>query len=166
MIRRLVNQILRTALSELFLGNVKDTVQMSLGSDLFTSSNVQVNDLIFRPDILDACLHPLKLVWGRLGKLQVEGIAEVALGAPIKVVLENVFLLFTVSDDNNAEYLHILRKIFLELQSKAQSFGIIKNLLRRILGMSIDKALDSQTQRKIIFTAIKHVFKVLPSPTS
>ena len=84
MIKSVVNQLLKAALSELFITSLKDTVQMSLGSDMFSSSNVHLKDLTVRPDIFDACLHPLKLVSGHFGILKVEGVAEVNMFATHK----------------------------------------------------------------------------------
>mmetsp|Transcript_21463 Transcript_21463/g.31127 ORF Transcript_21463/g.31127 Transcript_21463/m.31127 type:complete len:1650 (-) Transcript_21463:216-5165(-) len=158
---RIVNQLLKTALSELFVGSAKDTVQINIGSDLFSSSNVNLKNLTIRPDIFDACLHPLKLVSGHLGQLKIEGVAEAALGAPIKVFVENVFLLFTLSRCDDPEHVQTVKKILLELISNTVSYAIIDNMLRKILGMATDKSSDTNKQRKMIYMAMKHVFKIL-----
>jgi hypothetical protein len=158
---RLVNQILKTALSELFVDALKDTVHLSLGDDLFSSSKIHLQNLTLRPDIFDACLHPFKLLSGHLGNLKIEGIAEVALGGSIKISIENVFLLFTISKPNDALHLQTLKKILLELISNGISHQMVKNLLRKLLGMAPDKSTDTIRQRKLIYAAMKHFFKIL-----
>lgn len=161
MASRLVNQILKTALSELFTNTFNQSVNMSLGSDIFSDSNVNLSNLSFRPDIFDAMLCPLRLIWGSLGSLSISGIAEAALGSPLRVNLENMFLLFTVSDNEDAERIHILKKIRIEVLSKTITISLIKNLLKKILGISTSKSSDTKSQRKIIFTAVKQAFKLV-----
>jgi hypothetical protein len=158
---RLVNQVLKAALSELFVDEVNNAVQLSLGSDLFSSSKVHLHDLTLRPDIFDACLHPLKMVYGHLGSLKIEGVAEVALGGTIRVAVENVFLLFNLTRCDDVEQVHALKKILLELVSTSVSYSMVKNMLRKILGMATHKNTDTTRQKKIIFAAMKYVFKIL-----
>ena len=98
--KSIVNKFMKAILDELFIdaGNV----QMSMGPDLFSESTIHLKNLTFRPDIFDVCLQPLHLISGHLGKLSVDGIAELALGAgKIGCQVENIFLLFGV--DENAE---------------------------------------------------------------
>jgi hypothetical protein len=83
------------------------------------------------------------------------------MGAPIKVYVENIFLLFTFSKCEDAEHIQVLRKILLELISNAAQHTMVTHLLRKVLGMSKDKSSDSSKQLKIIYMAMKHVFKIL-----
>lgn len=83
------------------------------------------------------------------------------MGAPIKVYVENIFLLFTFSKCEDAEHIQVLRKVLLELISNGAQHTMITHLLRKVLGLANDKSSDSSKQRKIIYMAMKHVFKIL-----
>ena len=86
---------------------------------------------------------------------------QAAMGAPIKVYVENIFLLFTLSECQDAEHIQVLRKILLELISNTISHTMVTHLLRKVLGMASNKSSDSAKQRKIIYMAMRHVFKIL-----
>jgi hypothetical protein len=106
MIKTIINKFLKATLDELFIdaGNV----QISMGADLFSESSIQFKDLTFRPDLFDICLQPIRLISGHLGKLSVDGIAELAFGAgKIRCQIENVFLLFGVDESADAEQVYI-----------------------------------------------------------
>ena len=65
---------------------------------------------------------------------------QAAMGAPIKVHVENIFLLFTLSKCEDVEHIQVLRKILLELISNAMTHTMVTHLLRKVLGMANDKS--------------------------
>lgn len=164
---RLINQILKTALSELFIDALKDTVHLSLGDDLFSSSKIHLQNLTLRADIFDSVFYPFQLLSGYLGNLTIEGLAEIALGrGNIKISIENIFLLFSPQFQSNISeinvlYIQILKKIYLELLSNAISHALIKNMLKKLLGMKINQNLKTSHQRKLIYLSIKYIFKMI-----
>jgi hypothetical protein len=164
---RLINQVLKTALNELFIDALKDTVHLSLGDDLFSSSKIHLQNLTLRSDIFNSIFFPFQLVSGHLGNLLIEGLAEIALGGGtgIKISIENVFLLFSFHSqachELNVLTIQILKKIFLELISKAVTHSLIKNLLKKLLGMKLNQNLKTDSQRKLIYFSIKYLFKTI-----
>jgi hypothetical protein len=164
---RIINQILKTALNELFIDALKDTVHLSLGDDLFSSSKIHLQNLTLRSDIFNSIFFPFQLISGHLGNLLIEGLAEIALGGGtgIKISIDNVFLLFSFHSQSlsqlNLLTIQILKKIFLELISKAVTHSLIKNLLKKLLGMKLNQNLKTDSQRKLIFFTIKYLFKVI-----
>ncbi len=132
-----------------------------MGADLFSDSNINLNNLTFRPDIFDVCLQPLKLVSGHLGLLKVEGIAELALGGKLKFNAENCFLLFEVDSNSDAEYLQSLKKILIELQSDTFPATIVRELMKRIQGFPVGVEQDLKKKRKVMYKAMDYVTKGL-----
>ena len=115
MLKSLVNKYLKAALDELFIDG--GNVSMSMGSDLFSDSSINLSSLTFRSDLFDIYLQPLRLVSGSLGKLSVEGLAELALSmGKVRCQVDQVFLLFEVDDNLDAERVMIMKKLLLELQ--------------------------------------------------
>lgn len=159
MIKTIVNKFLKAALSELFIN--APSVSLSMGADLFTDSNINLNSLTFRPDIFDVCFQPLKLVSGHLGMLKVEGIAELALGGKLKFHAENCFLLFNIDTTSDAEYLQSLKKILIELQSDAFPATVIRELMKRIQGFPMGAEPDLKKRRKVLYKAMDYVCKGL-----
>ncbi len=159
MIKTIVNKVLKAALSELFVN--APSVQLSMGADLFSDSNINLSNLTFRPDIFDVCLQPLKLVSGHLGSLKVEGIAELALGGKLKFNAENCFLLFNIDTTSDAEYIQSLKKILIELQSDLFPATVIRELMKRIQGFPMGAELDLKKKRKVMYKALDYVFKGL-----
>jgi hypothetical protein len=150
---RLVNQILKTVLSELFVDALKDTIHLSFGDDLFSSSKIHLNNLTFRSDIFDSCLYPFKLLSGYLGHLNIDGLAEFALGSSIHITLDNIFLLFTLPTPdgsgsgggggpggggqsfNHPFHIQILKKILLEMITNSFSYQRIKMMIKKVLDL-------------------------------
>ena len=139
MIKRLLNQYLRTILSELFLN--ADTLTKPQGTDSaghgdfidslsssYSSSNAPRENLIFRPDVFDISLYPIKLFSGSLGRVIIDGVAEAALGGSLRIRLENLYLLFIVDDQCNPEYVHVLRKMLIESCSKNIAGDTLENI--------------------------------------
>ena len=90
---------------------------MSMGSDLFSDSSINLSSLTFRSDLFDIYLQPLRLVSGSIGKLSVEGLAELALSmGKVRCQVDQVFLLFEVDDNLDAERVQVMKKLLLELQ--------------------------------------------------
>lgn len=159
MIKTIVNKFLKAALSELFIN--APSVSLSLGADLFSDSNINLNNLTFRPDIFDVCFQPLKLVSGHLGSLKVEGIAELALGGKLRFNTENCFLLFNIDTTSDAEYLQSLKKILIELQGDTFPATIIRELMKRIQGFPMGAEPDVRKKRKVMYKAMDYVCKGL-----
>jgi N-terminal region of Chorein or VPS13 len=161
MMKTIVNKFLKAALDELFIdaGNV----QMSMGADLFSESTIHLKNLTFRPDIFDVCLQPLHLISGHLGKLSVDGIAELALGAgKIRCQVENVFLLFGVDENADAEQVQVMKKLLLELQGRGPiSRSLLRDLMKKIQGFAAGKDPDVRKKRKLLLKGLNYVFKNL-----
>ena len=159
MIKSLVNKYLKAALDELFIngGNMSMSV---LGSDLFSESSIDLHHLTFRPDVFDAYLQPLRLVSGHLGTLKVEGVAEMALSiGKLRVQVENVFLLFEVDDQLDAERVQLLKKVLLELQGPGPiAPALLGDVLRKLLlGAVADKDPDVLKKRRSLLKGLNYV---------
>jgi hypothetical protein len=161
MIRTIINKFLKATLDELFIDAAN--VQMSMGADLFSESTIQLKDLTFRPDLFDICLQPLRLISGHLGKLSVDGLAELAFGAgKIRCQIENVFLLFGVDESADAEQVQIMRKLLLELQGRGPiSRTLLRDLLKKLQGFQASKDPDLRKKRKLLLKGLNYVFKNL-----
>ena len=150
MIKTVINKFLKAALDEVFIdaGNV----QMSMGADLFSESTIHLKNLTFRPDIFDICLQPLHLISGHLGKFSVDGLAELALGSgKIRCQLENVFLLFGVDENADAEQVQVMKKLLLELQGRGPvSRTLLRDLLKKIQGFQASPDPDLRKKRKLL----------------
>lgn len=161
MMKSIVNKFLKAALDEVFVdaGNV----QMSMGADLFSESTIHLKNLTFRPDIFDVCFQPLQLISGHLGKLSVDGIAELAFGAgKIRCQVENVFLLFGVDENADAEQVQIMKKLLLELQGRGPiSRSLLRDLLKKVQGFPTGKDPDVRKKRKLLLKGLNYVFKNL-----
>lgn len=125
MLKSIVNKYLKAFLGEVFLN--APSAHLSIAADLFSDSNLRLDDLTFRPDIFDINLQPFRLISGHLGTLNIEGITELALAGKVKFTAENIFLLFRVDTTSDAEHIQTLKKIQLEMQS-----GRIAQLLENI----------------------------------
>ena len=160
MLKSIVNKFLKAALNELFIDAAHDSVQVSMGSDLFTESNINLRGLTFRPDLFDALLQPLKLVSGHLGMLNINGIAELALGSGrIQCQVDNVCLLFTVDAMADAEQVQFLKKMLIELQTGNLQHALVRELLKRIQGFPIAKDNDLKKKRSLVTRILKYLFR-------
>lgn len=159
MIKSLVNKYLKAALSELFTDAGKDSVQLSMGADLFASSNINLKNLTFRPDIFDAVLHPIRLVSGHLGRLNVEGIAELAIGGKLRIQFDSINLLFAVDSNADASRVQFLKKIMVELQTADLQQSLVREILRRIQGFSGGKDPDFKKKRVLFLRIINLMFR-------
>jgi hypothetical protein len=159
MFKSFVNKYFKATLNELFIDAVKDSIKLSMGSDLFSDSNIHIQNLSFRPDIFDAHLHPLKLISGHLGDLSIEGVAELALGGKIKITVENVYLLFAVDTIIDPEYIQYLKKVLIELQNGSMQHNITRELLKRIQGFTGAKDPDFKKQRLLMIQLLTYFFK-------
>ena len=74
MLKSFINKYIKAALNELFIDSTKDSFQFSVGADLFSDSNINLKNLTFRPDLFDAYLYPLKLVFGHVDDINLTGI--------------------------------------------------------------------------------------------
>eukprot|EP01033_Poteriospumella_lacustris_P013772 gene13772-9862_t len=147
MIRSIINKAVRAVLDELFLD--APSVNLSMGADLFSDSKINLSNLRFRPDIFDISLQPFSLVAGHLGSLNVEGIAEVALGGQLKFQAENIFLLFRLDSIADPEKVQTMKKILIELQSGKFSAVLLADVLRKLQGLSLPPDIDVKEKRKM-----------------
>ena len=64
MLKSIVNKYLKAFLGEVFLN--APSAHLSIAADLFSDSNLRLDDLTFRPDIFDINLQPFRLISGIL----------------------------------------------------------------------------------------------------
>lgn len=157
MIRSIINKAVRAVLDELFLD--APSVNLSMGADLFSDSKINLSNLRFRPDIFDISLQPFSLVAGHLGSLNVEGIAEVALGGQLKFQAENIFLLFRLDSIADPEKVQTMKKILIELQSGKFSAVLLADVLRKLQGLSLPPDIDVKEKRKVIYRTFDSISK-------
>lgn len=169
MLKSFINKALKAALSELFL-NANEGVSLSMGSDLFTDSNLNLKNLIIRPDIFDILLQPLRLVSGQISSLKLEGIAEMAFGGKLRLNVENVFLLFQVDEEIDAERSQILKKILIEYTSSNGSLPqlLLREILKKVQGYPAkpsstnakDEGIggDAKKQRRLLIKGLNYAF--------
>eukprot|EP01038_Epipyxis_sp_PR26KG_P014405 gene14405-19336_t len=158
MFRSIANKFLTAALSELFT-NISSSLQLNLSADLFADTSIKLQNLFFKNDIFDISLSPLRLVSGSVETLFIEGIAELALGGKLKFQMENIYLLFVVDQDIDAERMQYLKKLQIELLSTKVIGSIFRELLKRIQGLPNDKEPDLNKKRKVMFKAMDYIFK-------
>lgn len=60
MLKSIVNKYLKAFLSEVFL----DAPSANVSMDLFSDTNLTLNELTFRPDIFDIHFQPFRLISG------------------------------------------------------------------------------------------------------
>lgn len=160
MIRSAVNKYLRAALNELFIDAGDESVQLSMGLDLFTDSNIQLKNLTFKPDLFDALFQPLQLISGHLGKLNIDGIAELALtGGTVRCQAENIYLLFAVDTNSDAEQVQFLKKLLVELQTGDLQHFLVRELLKKIQGFPIGKDPNVKKKRLLLLKIMNYLFK-------
>jgi hypothetical protein len=135
MIKRFLAQHLKAVLSELF-----ENADAVFGSSLPTTASLFAvlcgtsapeHPLILKPDIFDIMLQPLRLVSGTVGRVALDGLAQAALGGPLTLRIENVYLLFGIQDNCDAGYAHLLKKLLLEMQPKLISDAVVRSLIHR-----------------------------------
>jgi hypothetical protein len=160
MIRSVVNRALKVVLTELFVDVADDALHVSLlGTDIFSQSNLSFKNLKFRPDIFDAYLQPLRMVSGHLEKLTVEGFAELALGGSVKCQLDNLFFLFEVDTEPDAQRVQFLKKMLVEMASEGIQYLVLRELLKQIQGFSNAKTPDIRKKRALFIRSMNYFFK-------
>lgn len=157
MIKTIINKAIKAVLDELFLD--APSVNLSMGADMFSDSKINLSNLRFRPDIFDISLQPFTLVSGHLGSLNIEGIAELALGGQLKLQAENIFLLFRLDSHADAEKVQTMKKILIELQSGKFSSVMLGDLLRKLQGLSLPPDSDVKEKRKVIYKSFDSMSK-------
>lgn len=157
MIKTIINKAVRAVLDELFVD--APSVQLSMGADLFSDSKINLGNLTFRPDIFDVSLQPFHLVHGHVGSLNVEGIAELALGGKLRFNAQNIFLLFEIDNVVDPEKIQNMKKIMLELQSCKFSTLILSDLLKKIQGLATAPDNEILKKRKAIYKAFDYLSK-------
>lgn len=169
MLKSILNKTLKAALSELFTNaEQQGGINLSMGNDLFSNSNMNLKNLKLRPDIFDIILQPIHLVSGSLGSFILEGIAELPFGGKLKIHLDEIFLLFEIDTEIDAERAQILKKILLELTSSNSNIPqlLLREILKRIQGYPINtkdkkdqEGKDVIKKRKLLIRAISYAFQ-------
>lgn len=159
MIKTIINNAVKAVLDEFFLN--APSIQISMGADLFSDSKINLSNLTFRPDIFDISLQPFTLVHGHLGSLNIEGVAELALGGQLKFVAENIFLLLKVDKDCDPEKVQTMKKILIEMQPERFNTIMLADLVRRLQGLSTSPDIDVREKRKVLYKSIDSMAKGL-----
>jgi hypothetical protein len=157
MIKTIINKAVRAVLDELFVD--APSVQLSMGADLFSDSKLNLSNLTFRPDIFDISMQPFHLVHGHVGSLNMEGIAELALGGKLRFNAQNIYLLFEIDRLADPEKIQNMKKILLELQSSKFSTLILSDLLKKIQGLATSPDNDILKKRKAVYKALDYLSK-------
>lgn len=157
MIRAYVNRLVSAAMDELFLNSSSHNLKVSLmGSDLFSESSLHWKNLVMRPDIFDIALQPIQLVSGHIGKITIEGITEIAFGGKLTFQAENIFLLFRVDEEIDAERAQILKKLLIEMKCGSLPQTFIKELLKKIQGFPNGKNVEFLRKRRLLVKGINY----------
>jgi hypothetical protein len=149
MLKSLINRFVKAALDEFFTN--APSINLSLGSDLFSDTKVNLANLALRSDIFDVMCQPFVLIAGHVGGLSIEGIAEFALGGQLKFHAEDIFLLFVLDSSPDPEKVQTMKKILIELQSGRFSSFLLTDLLRRIQGLPSLPENDIKGKRRTLY---------------
>jgi len=166
MIRTVINKFLKAVLSELFTeSGGRDNISLSMGStsDIFASTSVNLENLTFRPDIFDVCVHPLHLISGHIGKVAISGIAEaLTIGGKVTAQANDIYLLFGIEQNASAEQIQLLRKLFVELTAgKIHRHNLIKELFKKIQGFQPGADPDIKKRRKLLMKGLDNFFQAV-----
>lgn len=154
MLKSIINKFIKAVIDEVFLD--APSIQLSLGADLFSDSKIHLNNLTFRPDLFDVSLQPLSLSSGFLGSLNVEGIAELALGGKLKVQAEDIFLLFRLELNPDAEKVQTMKKILIELNSSKFGSNLLSEIIRKLYGYEDLPEIDIKKKRGVLYKAFDY----------
>jgi hypothetical protein len=157
MIKTIINNAIKAIVDELFVE--APSVQLSIGADLFSDSKINLSNLTFRPDIFDISLQPFQLVYGHLGSLNIEGIAELLLGGQLKFQAENIYLLFRIDEQADTEKVQTMKKILIELQTMKFSSVMLFELLRKLQGLNVPPDPDMKEKRQLMFKSFDSISK-------
>lgn len=165
MLKHVLNQYIKGALGEVFVDpeahleatQTNDDGSQKRSAGLFREllSMLTVNDqltfsnLTFKPDIFDILLHPVTLISGSVGRLKLTGLANAYVGGSLTLRVDNLFLLFKVDAGNemsDPEKAHILKKLYLELQSRVLSDSIVTSLVYKLFNIPYNG--DSEAAKK------------------
>jgi hypothetical protein len=159
MIRAIVNRLLKVVMAELFIDVPEDAISVSMGvTDIFSESSLSFKNLSWRPDVFDAHLQPFKLVSGHIEKLTIEGFAEIALGGSIKCHIENLFFLFEVDTEPDAQRAQFLKKLLVEMASEGIQFLLLRELIKQVHGFSNGKDPDIRKKRALMIKSLTYFF--------
>ena len=86
------------------------------------------------------------------------GLAEIYLGGKVRIQLENVFLLFNIDSNADAEQIQIMKKILIEMKYELVSQILFRELMQRIQGVKMGTP-DFRKQRKQMFSLVRKWFK-------
>lgn len=153
MLKTIINSYIKAVLRDLFEDAAKGAMKLSLG-DLFSKSDLLLNNLTLRADAFDAGLHPLKLVSGHISQLHVEGIAEAYMGGNVRVVLDGLYLLFNIDMNADIEQVQIMKKILIEMKYETISQTLWKELMQRIQGISVGTPDYKKHRKQLLSTYV------------
>lgn len=161
MIRQLLNLIIKDLLHDLFSLITSSSVNINATSDILLSNSIFLQGLRLRSDIFDIYFHPLRLFWGNIGKIHIDGIAECMIGAPIKINIDDVNLLLAPNTTYNIDFAQTLKKALVELLTSRTSSDIIRDLIYRALGKVIQqhKSHDIIKQSHAVWKSLKYLLK-------
>ena len=159
MIRRVVYHFLKSVINDIFVDVDVNAFHLSGVSDIFSCNTVSLHDLKIRTDIFDIIGHPLRLEWGSIGKLEIDGIADLSLGSLLTITVDNVFLLFSPHDFCSVDFAQTLKKVVIEYFSSPATINHFKDLILHALGQSIDKTTMTTKQSEAIWKIICYILK-------
>ncbi|GLD92797.1 hypothetical protein PINS_up001376 [Pythium insidiosum] len=84
-------ETLQQVLSEFFVDVREENVDFYFG-DLFDPSQLRLNDLVLRHEIINALHLPFELKGGYIGDARIEGFVGFVAGSPLNIVVDNVCL--------------------------------------------------------------------------
>lgn len=156
MIKRIVHAAFKVILDEAFIGASKDTLKFDILGGIFTNSSIALKNLDIRPDIFDVCFQPVKLTCGHIGSMKIDGLAEAYLGGVVTIAMDQIYLLFTVDTEADAEKIQIIKKLLIELRSQKLSELVVKEILKKMQGLPGDMDHDVHKKRDMFLRAMEY----------
>ena len=166
MLKAFLNRSLRRCFDEVFI-DPDFTFHLNFLSA--GTSNLTFENQRLKPDLFDVLLQPLRLVYGSVGQISVDGLAEltssVSWNTPIKIEISGVYLLFRVDAAADAERIQFLRKVLLELLStqgllSVQGQALLGELLARLLQTRAPfPDLDNKKRRAMLLRGLTLLFR-------
>lgn len=167
MLKHVLNQYIKSAMGELFAdpeshletkdqSEEKRSVFQNLLSILTVQDDIVFSNLSFKPDIFDILLQPVRLISGSVGRLKVGGLMKAYAGGSLTVRIDNLFLLFQVDgleSISDPEKTHILKKLYLELQSKVLSDSIINSLVYKLFNIPYNGDVEAAKKERRVYSA-------------
>ena len=175
MIKHILTQYLKSLLKEIFISPEKQLEIVSkeesptknifkrLYQILSEQNELVFNTLAIKPDIFHIVCYPLKLVSGSVGRLKISGLSNAYVGGSLSLRIDNLFLLFHVDDDDlcDPEKEHILKKLYLEIQSKVLSDEIITALVYKLFNIPYNGDMKTAKKDRKVYNAFIKVISYI-----